>query len=206
MSQALRILNPAVSRTSTCIIFINQLRQKVGVMFGSPETTSGGMALKYYCSVRLDIRKITSIKDGEETVGARVRVKVVKNKVAPPFRVAELDLMHANGFSWEGDLIDLAEEDKLIQKSGAWFTVGTERMQGRESCKQFLREHPEVVEDLRQKILEKRGLLRQDQMTESDGVGMAEPTEPAAAAEPKGRKGKPAKAAEPAATEDEFAG
>src|SRR2546421_867109 len=119
MSQAMRILNPAISRTRTCMVFINQIRQKIGVMFGNPETTSGGLALKFYSSVRLDVRKVTGIKEGEETVGARVKVKVVKNKVAPPFRVAEVDLMHSHGISWEGDLIDLALEDKLIEKSGA---------------------------------------------------------------------------------------
>src|SRR5260370_15711730 len=114
MSQARGILTPTISRTKTCMIFINQIRQKIGVMFGNPETTSGGLALKFYSSVRLDIRKITGIKEGEETVGSRVKMKVVKNKVAPPFKVAELDLMHTHGISWEGDLIDLAMEDKLI--------------------------------------------------------------------------------------------
>src|SRR5436309_3081477 len=122
MSQALRILNPTISRTKTCMVFINQLRQKIGVIFGNPETTSGGLALKFYASVRLDIRKITGVKDGEETVGSRVKVRVVKNKVAPPFRMAEIDLMHASGISWEGDLIDLAIEEKIIDKSGAWFS------------------------------------------------------------------------------------
>src|SRR5205823_12387393 len=114
MSQALRVLTPAISRTKTCMVFINQIRQKIGVMFGNPETTSGGLALKFYSSVRLDIRKLTGIKEGEETIGTRVRVKVVKNKVAPPFRMAEFDLMHASGISWEGDLIDLAVEEKMI--------------------------------------------------------------------------------------------
>src|SRR5438045_2751426 len=120
MSQALRILNPVIAKTRTCIIFINQIRQKIGVMFGNPETTSGGLALKFYCSVRLDIRKITTVKDGEETIGSRVKVRVVKNKVAPPFRVAEFDLMHDRGISREGDLIDMAVEDKIIEKTGAW--------------------------------------------------------------------------------------
>src|SRR3954454_12390376 len=114
MSEALRILNPTIAKTKTCMVFINQIRQKIGVMFGNPETTSGGLALKFYSSVRLDIRKITTVKDGEETVGSRVKVRVVKNKVAPPFRVAEFDLMHANGISWEGDLLDLATEDRLV--------------------------------------------------------------------------------------------
>jgi recombination protein RecA len=159
MSQALRILNPAISRTRTCMVFINQIRQKIGVMFGNPETTSGGLALKFYSSVRLDVRKLTGIKEGEETVGSRVKVRVVKNKVAPPFRVAEFDLMHANGISWEGDLIDLALEDKLIEKSGAWFSYGHERIgQGRENAKVWLREHPERAEEVRRKVLEKRGM------------------------------------------------
>src|SRR2546421_4721047 len=132
MSQAMRILTPTISRTKTCMVFINQIRQKIGVMFGSPETTSGGLALKFYSSVRLDIRKLTGIKEGEETIGSRVKVRVVKNKVAPPFRVAEFDLMHAHGISWEGDLIDLAVEDKLVEKSGAWFSMGGDRIgQGR---------------------------------------------------------------------------
>jgi recombination protein RecA len=159
MSQALRMLNPSIAKTRTCLFFINQLRSKVGVMFGNPETTSGGNALKYYASVRLDIRKLTGIKDGEETVGSRVKVKVVKNKVAPPFKSTELDLMHDKGISWEGDLIDMAQEDKLIEKSGAWFTYGEYRFQGRENFKQALRENPALVEELRSKVLSNRGLL-----------------------------------------------
>src|SRR5689334_7602531 len=160
MSQALRILNPTIARTKTCMVFINQIRQKIGVMFGNPETTSGGLALKFYSSVRLDIRKITSVKDSDETVGARVKVRVVKNKVAPPFRVAEFDLMHAHGISWEGDLIDLAIEDKLIEKSGAWFSYGNERIgQSRENAKQWLRDNPDRAEEIRRKVLEKRGLV-----------------------------------------------
>src|SRR5215467_2237771 len=142
MSQAMRILNPTISRTKTCMIFINQIRQKIGVMFGNPETTSGGLALRFYSSVRLEIRKITGIKEGEETTGSRVRVKVVKNKVAPPFRAAEFDLMHDSGISREGDLIDMALEDKLIEKSGAWLSYGDIRLgQGRENAKQFLKEN-----------------------------------------------------------------
>jgi len=159
MSQALRILNPAISRTKTCMIFINQIRQKIGVMFGNPETTSGGLALKFYSSVRLDIRKMTGIKEGEETVGSRVKVRVVKNKVAPPFRVTEFDLMYTNGISWEGDLLDLAIEDRLVEKSGAWFSYGSERIgQGRENAKVWLRENPAKAEEIRRKVLEKRGM------------------------------------------------
>jgi recombination protein RecA len=160
MSQAMRILTPTISRTKTCIIFINQIRQKIGVMFGSPETTSGGLALKFYSSVRLDIRKVTSIKDGEETVGSRVKVRVVKNKVAPPFRACEFDLMHDRGISREGDLIDLAIEDKIIDKSGSWINYGELRLgQGRENAKQYLRDNPKLTEEITKKILEKRGLI-----------------------------------------------
>ena len=160
MSQALRILNPTIARTKTCIIFINQIRQKIGVMFGNPETTSGGLALKFYSSVRLDIRKVTSIKEGDETIGSRVKVRVVKNKVAPPFRVAEFDLMHDHGISREGDLLDLGIEDKLIEKSGAWISYGDLRLgQGRENSKQYLRDNPALVDEISRKILEKRGLL-----------------------------------------------
>ncbi len=160
MSQALRILTPAISRTKTCMVFINQIRLKIGVMFGNPETTSGGLALKFYSSVRLDVRKITAVKDGEETVGARIKAKVVKNKVAPPFKVTEFDLMHDRGISREGDLIDLALEDKLVDKSGAWLNYGDIRLgQGRENAKQFLRDNPRIAEELTQKILTKRGLI-----------------------------------------------
>ena len=160
MSQALRILNPTISRTKTCMIFINQLRQKIGVMFGNPETTSGGLALKFYSSVRLDIRKVTGIKEGEEMVGSRVKVRVVKNKIAPPFRFTEVDLMHDHGISREGDLIDLAIEDKLIDKSGSWINYGDVRLgQGRENAKQYLRDNPALVEEITRKVLEKRGLV-----------------------------------------------
>jgi recombination protein RecA len=160
MSQALRILNPTISRTKTCMVFINQLRQKIGVMFGNPETTSGGLALKFYSSVRLDIRKVTTVKEGEETVGSRVKVRVVKNKVAPPFKAAEFDLMYDRGISREGDLIDLAIEDKLIEKSGSWINYGDIRLgQGRENAKQYLRDNPALTEEIARKVLEKRGLL-----------------------------------------------
>jgi recombination protein RecA len=160
MSQALRILNPTISKTKTCMIFINQIRQKIGVMFGNPETTSGGLALKFYSSVRLEIRNVTNVKDGDETVGSRVKVRVVKNKVAPPFKSCEFDLMHDRGISREGDLIDLAIEDKLIDKSGAWISYGETRLgQGRENAKQFLRDNPALMEEISKKVLEKRGLL-----------------------------------------------
>jgi recombination protein RecA len=189
MSQALRILNPTISRTRTCMVFINQIRQKIGVMFGNPETTSGGLALKFYSSVRLDIRKLTGIKEGEETIGSRVKVRVVKNKVAPPFRVAEFDLMYGNGISWEGDLIDLAIEDKLVDKSGAWFSMGGERIgQGRENAKQWLRDNPERAAELRKKVLQKRGLIAAEPGYEANG----EMVEPPATT----RRGKQAAAAE----------
>src|SRR6516165_6903309 len=155
MSQALRILTPTISRTKTCMVFINQIRQKIGVMFGNPETTSGGLALKFYSSVRLEIRKITQVKSGDEVVGTQVRAKVVKNKVAPPFRQAEFELSHDHGISREADLLILAQEDKLIDKSGSGLKYGERRLgQGRESVKQYLRENPGVMEELAGKILE----------------------------------------------------
>jgi recombination protein RecA len=141
------------------MVFINQIRQKIGVMFGNPETTSGGLALKFYSSVRLDIRKVTTVKDGDETVGSRVKVRVVKNKVAPPFKQAEFDLMHDRGISREGDLLDMGLEDKIIDKSGSWISYGDMRLgQGRENAKQYLRENPALTDEITRKILEKRGL------------------------------------------------
>jgi recombination protein RecA len=181
MSQALRILNPTIARTRTCMIFINQIRLKIGVMFGNPETTSGGLALKFYSSVRLDIRKVTGIKEGDETVGSRVKVRVVKNKVAPPFRQTEVDLMHDRGISREGDLIDLGIEDEIIQKSGGWHSYGEVRLgNSRENAKQFLRDNPAVVDEISRKILEKRGLLPPAPSATDNG----KVEEPAAAAEP----------------------
>ena len=154
MSQAMRKLTGAISKSKTCVIFINQIREKIGVMFGSPETTPGGRALKFYSSCRIDVRRIGQLKDGEEVVGQRVRAKVVKNKVAPPFRVAEFDMMHANGISYEGDVLDLAMDQKLIIRSGAWFNYGETHLgQGREKVRQFLAENPKVTEELREKIL-----------------------------------------------------
>src|SRR5436309_650222 len=153
MSHALRKLTGAISTSNTSIIFTNQLREKIGVMFGNPETTTGGKALKFYASVRLDIRRIDSIKQGQDVVGSRTRVKVVKNKVAPPFRVAEFDIMYSEGISREGGLIDLGLEMGLVKKSGAWFTVGDIRLgQGRENAKEFLRQNSDVASAIEEQI------------------------------------------------------
>ncbi len=159
MSQALRKLTASISRSNTLVIFINQIREKIGVMYGSPETTPGGRALKFYSSVRLDVRRIAQIKEREEVVGSRVRVKVVKNKISPPFREAEFDLLWGEGISKEGDVLDLAVEEKLLQKSGAWFALDGENLgQGRETTRQYLRDHPEVCAKLREQVLERRGV------------------------------------------------
>src|SRR5690349_24202044 len=159
MSQALRKLTGAVSKSKTALIFINQLREKIGVMFGNPETTTGGRALKFYASVRVDIRRIGAIKDGESIVGGRTRVKIVKNKVAPPFREAEFDVMYGEGISREGDLIDQGVERKIIDKSGTWFSFGGERMgQGRENAKSFLKQNPETAATIEQKLRKEMGL------------------------------------------------
>ena len=149
MSQALRKLTAVVARSSTCLVFINQLREKIGIMFGSPETTTGGRALKFYSSVRVDIRRIGGIKDGDQAVGNRTRVKIVKNKLAPPFRIAEFDLMFGEGVSREGDLLDLAVAHRIVEKSGTWFSCDGERLgQGRERVKQFLKENTAVFESI----------------------------------------------------------
>jgi recombination protein RecA len=159
MSQALRKLTGVVSKSKTCLIFINQLREKIGVMFGNPETTTGGRALKFYSSVRLDIRRIGAIKDGDTMVGGRTRVKVVKNKVAPPFREAEFDIMYGEGISREGDLVDQGVEWKIVDKSGTWFSYGGERLgQGRENAKAFLRQNPETAAAIEQKLRSAMGL------------------------------------------------
>jgi len=159
MSQALRKLAGSLSRSDTTCIFINQLREKIGVMFGSPETTSGGRALKFFASVRLDVRRIDSIKQGTEIVGNRVRAKVVKNKVAPPFKQAEFDLMYGSGISKEGSILDLGVEEGIVAKSGAWYTCGEERLgQGREAAKEFLRENPDLRNDIETRIRESLGL------------------------------------------------
>src|SRR5437667_7423954 len=162
MSQALRKLTGAVSKSKTCLIFINQLREKIGVMFGNPETTTGGRALKFYASVRIDIRRIASIKDGDVVVGGRPRVKIVKNKVGPQFREAEFDVMYGEGISRTGDLLDLAVDKRIVEKSGAWFAYGGERLgQGRENAKQFLKENPEVHKTIEERVRRELGLTRE---------------------------------------------
>jgi recombination protein RecA len=159
MSQALRKLAGSINRSQTTAVFINQLREKIGVMFGSPETTPGGRALKFYSSVRIDIRRIQSIKEGQEAVGNRVVAKVVKNKVAPPFRKAEFDIMFGEGISREGSLLDVAVEHDVVRKSGAWYTFDGDQLgQGRENAKRFLRENPEVVVQLQARVLETVGI------------------------------------------------
>jgi recombination protein RecA len=163
MSQALRKLAGSLSRSNTTCIFINQLREKIGVMFGNPETTTGGRALKFFSTVRIDVRRIDSIKQGAEIVGNRVRAKVVKNKVAPPFRQAEFDLMFGTGISKEGSILDLAVEEGIVAKSGAWYTCGEERLgQGREAAKEFLRENPDLRDRIETQLRESLGLPTRD--------------------------------------------
>lgn len=155
MSQAMRKLTSTISKTKTTCIFINQLREKIGVMFGNPETTTGGNALKFYASVRLDIRKVTSLKDGEDVIGSHVRVKVVKNKVAPPFRKAEFDIMFGTGISRSSEIVDLGTEYDIIKKSGSWFSYNETRLaQGRDACKQVIDDNPELAEELEAKIMD----------------------------------------------------
>jgi len=157
MSQALRKLTGAIAKSDCIVVFINQLREKIGVMFGSPETTTGGRALKFYASVRIDIRRIGAIKDGDKNVGNRVRAKVVKNKIAPPFRDAEFDIMFDEGISASGDLLDLAVADNIVEKAGAWFSYGEMRLgQGRENSKQFIRDNRDLFEEIRERVLTKR--------------------------------------------------
>ena len=163
MSQSLRKLTGAISKSKTSVIFINQIREKIGVMFGSPETTPGGRALKFYSSCRIDVRRIGQIKDGEAVVGQRVRAKVVKNKVAPPFRVAEFDMMHADGISYVGDVLDMAMAQKLVTRTGAWFRYGEAQLgQGRERVREYLKENPAFVEELKQKILVATGYAEKE--------------------------------------------
>jgi len=160
MSQALRKLTAVISKSNCCVIFINQIRMKIGVMFGNPETTTGGNALKFYASVRMDIRKIASLKQGNDVIGSRTRVKVVKNKVAPPFKEVEFDILYGEGISREGDLLDLAVEKGVVEKSGAWFSYGKERIgQGRENSRIYLKEHPDIAGEIQAQLLTVLGLL-----------------------------------------------
>lgn len=161
MSQAMRKLTGVIAKAKTTVIFINQIREKIGVMFGSPETTPGGRALKFYSSCRVDVRRIATLKDGEETIGIRMKAKVVKNKVAPPFRVAEFDMLGSRGISLEGDILDMAVAAQFVQKSGAWFNYGEQRLgQGREKARQFLEENPETLLELKNKLLESKELIK----------------------------------------------
>ena len=163
MSQALRKLTPVISKSNCIVIFINQLREKVGVMFGNPETTTGGRALKFYASVRMDVRKTETLKQSGEMVGNRTRIKVVKNKVAPPFREAEFDIMFGKGISKEGDVLDLAASVGIVQKSGAWFAYGGDKIgQGRENAKAYLREHPEIMDEIEHKVRVAYGLIKEE--------------------------------------------
>ncbi len=176
MSQALRKLTAAVSKSNVVLIFTNQLREKIGVMFGSPETTTGGKALKFYASIRMDIRRIAAIKEGTDTVGNRTKVKIVKNKVAPPFREVEFDIMYNEGISKIGDLIDLAVEKEIIKKSGAWFSYGENRMQGRDGVKRFLAEEPAVLDKLGREV---RAAIGMDVSTENGPAENGSPKEEA---------------------------
>jgi recombination protein RecA len=161
MSQALRKLTGIISKSHCCVIFINQIRMKIGVMFGNPETTTGGNALKFYASVRMDIRKIATLKQGNDIIGSRTRVKVVKNKVAPPFKEVEFDILYGEGISKEGDLLDLAVEKNIVDKSGAWFSFEKDRIgQGRENSRIFLKEHPDVAGVIKERLLTELGLVR----------------------------------------------
>ncbi len=170
MSQALRKLTGTVQKSNTSLFFINQIRMKIGVMFGSPETTSGGNALKFYASQRLDIRRIGTIKVGDAAVGNRCRVKVVKNKMAPPFRLCEFDILFGRGISRTGDVLDLGVEANIINKSGAWYSYGDERIgQGRDNARTFLEEHPDMLAQIERKLLQKHGLLKEDTDTEAEG-------------------------------------
>ncbi|MBA4398141.1 MAG: recombinase RecA, partial [Syntrophus sp. (in: bacteria)] len=164
MSQALRKLTGSISRSKTTVIFINQLRMKIGVFFGSPETTTGGNALKFYSSLRLDIRKVTAIKQGQDVVGMRTRVKVVKNKMAPPFRETEFDIIFGEGISREGDILDLAADNNIVEKSGAWYSFKGERLgQGRDNTKNFLKENSDMLKEIEMRVREKMGLIPAEQ-------------------------------------------
>ncbi len=186
MSQALRKLTGIVSKSNTCLIFINQIREKIGVMFGNPETTTGGRALKFYASVRADIRRVAAIKEGETVVGSRTKVKIVKNKLAAPFREAEFDILYGQGISREGDLIDLGVAHNLVEKSGSWYSYKGERIgQGRENARQFLRDNPEVADRLEAELRRALGLVRAP--AESPAPAPEPPAKPAPAAAARGR-------------------
>jgi recombination protein RecA len=190
MSQALRKLAGTLNRTGTVCIFTNQLREKIGVMFGSPETTTGGRALKFYASVRLDVRRIETLKDGAEAYGNRTRVKVVKNKVAPPFRQAEFDIVYGDGISWEGSVLDVALERKIVSKSGSFFSLGDERLgQGRERVKAFLKEHPDTLQTILDRIqADTEGIVVPGASLPPPGTALGEvPPEPVAAANGRSR-------------------
>lgn len=193
MSQALRKLTAAINRSQTLVIFINQIRMKIGVMFGNPETTTGGNALKFYASVRLDVRRVGAIKNGEDVVGSRTAVKVVKNKMAPPFTKTEFDLMYNQGISEEGDILDLAVTANMVEKSGAWFSYNGERMgQGRDQAKEFLKANPQAKEELRNKLFAANGigqlLMTQPTSEEMEASKAEAPVAPAAGEEKKKRK------------------
>ena len=191
MSQSMRKLTGAIAKSKTSVIFINQIREKIGVMFGSPETTPGGRALKFYSSCRIDVRRIGQLKDGDEVVGQRVRAKVVKNKVAPPFRIAEFDMMHTNGISMEGDILDLATDRSIVQKSGSWFKYNDTHIgQGKEKARAFLMENADVTQELRRKVMEAEGLLAEEAKPE-------EVADPAKDAEADSDKAKEAVAEKP---------
>jgi recombination protein RecA len=191
MSQALRKITANLNRTHTICVFINQLREKIGVMFGSPETTPGGRALKFYSSVRLDIRRIESLKDGAEVVGNRTKVKVVKNKVAPPFRQAEFDIMYGHGISREGSLLDIAVEHDIVKKSGAWYTYEGEQIgQGRENVKKFLIENPDLVMEIQDRVLREVGLVTDEGQAASKAAADGEETTKASAANGAGKGAK----------------
>jgi recombination protein RecA len=185
MSQALRKLTGSISKSRTCVIFINQIRMQIGVMFGNPETTAGGRALKFYASVRLDIRRIATLKEGEQAIGNRTRVKVVKNKVAAPFREAEFDILYNEGISREGELLDIATERNVVQKSGTWLSFGDERIgQGRENARLFLKEHADVRKKIEAKVLPELGLKPPGTDGVAGAVATPAPAPPVAAVRP----------------------
>jgi recombination protein RecA len=183
MSQALRKLTGTVSKSRTCLVFINQIREKIGVMFGNPETTTGGRALKFYSSVRVDIRRIAAIKDGDQVVGSRTKIKVVKNKVAAPFREAEFDIMYGEGISREGDMLDLAVNNNIVEKSGAWFSYKGERIgQGRENAKAFLKDNKDIAARIEAEVRKTLGLDKSAATPEPPAASSAEKANAVAAA------------------------